>query len=57
MDSTYKTDKYGMPLFEIVGETSTEETYSVGFAFMSNEKENNFMSFTTNVWSFDVWVF
>jgi hypothetical protein len=35
-------NKYGMPLFEIVGETSTEETYSVGFAFMSNEKEDNF---------------
>jgi hypothetical protein len=42
MDSTYKTNKYGMPLFEIVGETSCEETYSVGFAFMSNEKEENF---------------
>jgi hypothetical protein len=42
MDSTYKTNKYGMPLFEIVGETSCEETYSVGFAFISNEKEENF---------------
>jgi hypothetical protein len=42
MDFTYKTNKYGMPLFEIVGETSCEETYSVGFAFMSNEKEDNF---------------
>jgi hypothetical protein len=42
MDSTYKTNKYGMPLFEIVGETSCEETYSVGFAFMSSEKEENF---------------
>jgi hypothetical protein len=42
IDSTYKTNKYGIPLFEIVGETSTEETYSVGFAFMSNEKEDNF---------------
>jgi hypothetical protein len=42
MDSTYKTNKYGMPLFELVGETSTEETFNIGFAFMSNEKEENF---------------
>jgi alpha-glucosidase len=42
MDSTYKTNKYGMPLFELVGQTSTEETFNIGFAFMSNEKEENF---------------
>jgi hypothetical protein len=42
MDSTYKTNKYGIPLFESVGETSCEETYSVGFAFISSEKEENF---------------
>jgi len=31
-----------MPLFEIVGVTSTYLTYSVGFAFMTSEKEHNF---------------
>jgi alpha-glucosidase len=31
-----------MPFFEIVGVTSTEKTYSVGFAFLTNEKEENF---------------
>jgi len=31
-----------MPLFEIVGVTSTYLTYSVGFAFMTSEKEDNF---------------
>jgi hypothetical protein len=39
---TYKTNKYGMLLFEIVGVTSTEKTFGVVFAFSSNEKEDNF---------------
>ncbi len=43
MDSTYKTNKYNMPLFEIVGFTSTERTYNVGFAWLTNEKEDNFI--------------
>ena len=32
-----------MPLFEIVGVTSTKLTYSVAFAFLSFEQENNFI--------------
>ena len=32
-----------MPLFEIVGVTSTKMTYSVAFAFLSFERENNFI--------------
>ncbi|GAU27086.1 hypothetical protein TSUD_103950 [Trifolium subterraneum] len=43
MDSTYKTNKYKMPLFEIVSVTSTEESYNVGFAYIPNEKEDNFV--------------
>ncbi|GAU33210.1 hypothetical protein TSUD_144710 [Trifolium subterraneum] len=43
MDLTYKTNKYNMPLFEIVGFTSTERTYNVGFAWLTNEKEDNFI--------------
>jgi len=43
MESTYKTNTYRMPLFEIVGVTSTKLTYSVAFAFLSFEQENNFI--------------
>ncbi|WJX72087.1 hypothetical protein P8452_56003 [Trifolium repens] len=43
MDSTYKTIKYKMPLFEIVGFTSTQRTFNVGFAWLSNEREENFV--------------
>jgi len=42
MDSTYKTNNYRMPFFEIVGCTSTKMTYSVGFAFLHFELEDNF---------------
>src|SRR4051812_8468770 len=42
MDSTYKTNKYKLPLLEIVGVTSTDKTYSAGFAFLECEKEDNF---------------
>jgi len=42
MDSTYKTKHYKIPLFEIVGVTSAQWTYSVGFDFLTCEKEDNF---------------
>ena len=43
MDSTYKTNKYRLPLLEIVGVTSTGLTFSVAFVLLSNERENNFI--------------
>ncbi|CAJ2636981.1 unnamed protein product [Trifolium pratense] len=42
MDSTYKTNKYKMPLFEIVGFTSTGRSFNVAFAWLTNEREDNF---------------
>ncbi|XP_058775209.1 uncharacterized protein LOC131649464 [Vicia villosa] len=36
------TNKYKLPLLEIIGVTSTGKTYSVGFAFLECEKEENF---------------
>jgi hypothetical protein len=42
MDSTYKINCYNMPLFEMVGVTSTDKTFNVAFAFISNEKEDNY---------------
>ena len=41
IDSLYKTNKYKRPLLEMVGVTSTEKTYSIGFAFLESEKEEN----------------
>jgi len=47
IDSTYKTNKYRLPLLEIVGVTSTRLTFSIAFAFLSSEKQNNF------TWAFE----
>ncbi|GAU43672.1 hypothetical protein TSUD_302350 [Trifolium subterraneum] len=42
MDCTYKTNKYRLPLLEIVGTTSTDMTFVVGFAYMEYEKTDNY---------------
>ncbi|CAK8562804.1 unnamed protein product [Lathyrus sativus] len=41
IDSTYKTNKYRLPLLDIISVTSTEKTYFVGFAFLEREKKEN----------------
>jgi hypothetical protein len=43
MDSTYNTNKYMLHLLEFVRTTSTEQTLSIGFAFITAEKEDNFV--------------
>jgi len=42
MDCTYKTNMYRLPLIEIVGVTSTDITFSVVFAYLDVEREDNF---------------
>ena len=42
IECTYKTNRYMYPLFEIVGVTSTELTFPVGFAFMNHEYKDNY---------------
>ncbi|MFQ6660427.1 hypothetical protein Gotur_028958, partial [Gossypium turneri] len=40
--ATYKTNKYDLPFVQIVGVTSTNKTFSIAFAFIINEKEENY---------------
>ncbi|RWR74561.1 protein FAR1-RELATED SEQUENCE 2 isoform X2 [Cinnamomum micranthum f. kanehirae] len=42
MDCICKTNRYHMPLLEIVGVTSTEKTFSVCFAYLQYECEDNY---------------
>ncbi|KAL7221792.1 hypothetical protein ACSBR1_023688 [Camellia fascicularis] len=42
MDCTHKTNRYRLPLLEIVGVTSTCMTFSVAFAYLHYEKEDNY---------------
>ncbi|KAH6777767.1 hypothetical protein C2S52_006903 [Perilla frutescens var. hirtella] len=43
MNCTYKTNRYILPLFEIVGVTSTSMTFSVACAYLEVEKEDNYI--------------
>ncbi|XP_038688571.1 uncharacterized protein LOC119987723 [Tripterygium wilfordii] len=42
LDCTYKTNKYRLPLLEIVGVTSTDKTFALAFCYMHSEKEENY---------------
>ncbi|KAI3961494.1 hypothetical protein MKX01_001230, partial [Papaver californicum] len=42
VDCTYKTKRYRMPLFEIVGVTSTCKTFTVAFGIMEAETEAHY---------------
>ncbi|XP_058211760.1 uncharacterized protein LOC131323942 [Rhododendron vialii] len=47
IDATYKTNEYRKSLLEVVGITSTWRTYSLMFAYLSNEREE------TLTWALD----
>ncbi|XP_038695515.1 PKS-NRPS hybrid synthetase CHGG_01239-like [Tripterygium wilfordii] len=42
MDVTYQTNRYGLPLLEIVGVTSTSQTFCITFAYLHSEKEPSY---------------
>ena len=42
MDSTYKTNRYRLPLLKIVGVTSTQLTFSVAFVYLESDKVQNY---------------
>lgn len=42
MDCTYKTNRYNLPLLEIVGVTSTNMTFLVAAVYLEAEKEANY---------------
>ncbi|XP_038704673.1 uncharacterized protein LOC120000623 [Tripterygium wilfordii] len=43
LDCTYKTNRYRMPLLEVVGVTSTNLTFSVAFAYLGRERVENYL--------------
>ncbi|XP_038693805.1 uncharacterized protein LOC119991532 [Tripterygium wilfordii] len=42
MDATYKTNRYSMPLLEIVSVTATNMTFCIAFVFLHSEKVFNY---------------
>lgn len=41
-ECTYKTNRYRMPLLEIVGVTSTDKTFSIYIAYLQYEREESY---------------
>ena len=41
-DTTYKTNKYHLPLLEIIGVTLTKMTFSIAFAYLQFERKKFF---------------
>lgn len=42
LDCTYKTNKYNMPLLDMVGVDASQRSFCIAFAFLSGEGEDNF---------------
>lgn len=42
MDCTYKTNRYGLPLLDIVGFASTGQTFHLAFGFIQDEKQDSY---------------
>lgn len=49
MDSTYKTNRFGLPLLNVVGVNSNYRTFTIGLAFMTNESESAFTWVLRNI--------
>ncbi|KAJ3453427.1 hypothetical protein MRS44_017674 [Fusarium solani] len=43
LDCTYKTNKYKMPLLDIVGVDACQRSFCIAFAFLSGEEEHDFI--------------
>ncbi|MCI08712.1 protein FAR1-RELATED SEQUENCE 5-like, partial [Trifolium medium] len=52
MDSTYKINKYRLPLLEFICTTCTGKTYFIAVAFFTEEREENFVWALQSVRSF-----
>jgi histone-lysine N-methyltransferase SETD2 len=40
MDCTYQTNRFNMPLLDIIGVNSVGRSFCVGFAFLPSERED-----------------
>jgi hypothetical protein len=47
LDCTYKTNKCGMPLLDMIGVDASQRSFCIAFAFLAGESEQDF------VWALD----
>ncbi len=43
LDCTYKTNKYGMPLLDMIGVDAAQRFFCIAFAFLSGEAEEDYL--------------
>ena len=43
LDCTYKNNKYGMPLLNIIGVDACQQSFCIAFAFLSGENEEDYI--------------
>jgi len=43
LDCTYKTNKYGMPLLDMIGVDAAQRSFCIAFAFLSGEAEEDYL--------------
>ncbi|TYZ61958.1 hypothetical protein PybrP1_011943 [[Pythium] brassicae (nom. inval.)] len=43
MDSTYRTNRYSMPLLHVVGQTNTGKSFTIALCFMRTEKSADYL--------------
>ncbi|KAL2885279.1 mutator-like element transposase [Ceratocystis lukuohia] len=43
LDCTYKTNRYAMPLLEMIGVNSSQKSFYIAFAFLSGETEDDYL--------------
>ncbi|KAF4946565.1 hypothetical protein FGADI_11079 [Fusarium gaditjirri] len=43
LDCTYKTNKYGMPLLDMIGVDACQRSFCIAFAFLSGETEQDYL--------------
>lgn len=43
LDCTYKTNKYGMPLLDMIGVDACQRSFCIAFAFLSGETEEDYI--------------
>ena len=55
MDSTYKTNMYEWPMFQVVGFTSAQKTFTVAMAFLAREN-NRYYSWAIECLTEHVWI-
>lgn len=41
-DATYKTNRFNIPLFNLIGSTPTKRTFQITAVFMNGERQENF---------------